>query len=221
MRITAFKLRWALIGFLSILTFLHIIFVLIDMDNAQTYLKSWVWLFDFDSEYNLPSSYNGLLLAGSGTAAWWLAWRHSRHIQGYWWLALGILFFYLSFDEVLLIHEQIAMPIRAALGLDNSSPFFHAWVIPAICLIIIMGLYLLYVFTRKGGFGFAPNKIILYVFLLATGVIAIEVIGTRTYVDIAFYRLVSVPIEEGYEIALSSVIFYNMLKELRASKPSN
>ncbi len=215
MRLTAFRLRWILIICLAILTALHIIYVLIDLGNVGLKPRSLVWLFDFDSEYNLPSSYNGLLLAASGAAAWWLAWRNSRHIQGYWWLGLGVIFFFLAFDEVLLIHEQVAMPIRNALALDNSSPFFHAWVIPAIALILFLGLYLLYVFTRKGGFGFAPNKIIFYLFLLSAGVIAIEVIGTKTYVDIAFYRLVSVPIEEVYEIALSSIILYNLAKEIK------
>ncbi len=51
---------------------------------------------------------------------------------------LSFTFLYLSLDELISIHEQLTMPLRA--GLDLHGVFFLSWVIPAIIVVAVFTL---------------------------------------------------------------------------------
>lgn len=211
MHIKAKHVRWALIIGLAFFACAHFIAITLEFNGASPAVRFWTRLFDLDQEYNVTTLYNWLLLALCGSFSIILFLRN----RSIWWLGLSALFIYLSLDEALLIHEQIAEPLRLGLALTNASPFFHAWVIPAIALTILLGIYLVIAAKYSLAFNKEANKIIYFVFLLAAGSIIIEILGTKTYLNIVFYRFVTVLVEEMYEMGFSSLILYKILLNLR------
>jgi hypothetical protein len=213
MFITVNKFRRVLIGSLLFFAFAHFVSVMLEFNNASSNVRFWTRLFDLDQEYNITSMYNWFLLALSGAFSAVLFMRK----RSLWWAGLSLLFIYLSLDEALLIHEQLAEPLRRGLALTNASPFYHAWVIPAIIVALLLGIYLVIAAKRTQAVNFETNRIIYYVFLLAVGSIIIEIVGTRTYPNIVFYRFVTVLVEEMYEMSFSSYILYHIVLYLRPS----
>lgn len=213
MRVTVKKFRWVLIGSLLFFAFAHIVSVMLEFNGASINTRFWTRLFDLDQEYNITSLYSWLLLALSGAFSAILFIRE-RNVR---WAGLSTLFIYLSLDEALLIHEQLSEPLRRSLALTNASPFYHAWVIPAIVVTILLSIYLAIAAKRQQTVNFEANRIIFYVFLLAAGSIIIEILGTRTYINIIFYRFVAVLVEEMYEMGLSSYILYQLILCLKPS----
>jgi hypothetical protein len=210
MRIRVKHAKWALIAGLAFFAVAHMAAMTLQFKTESSAIDSWTRLFDLDQEYNFSSFYSFLILAFSGAIASVLFLRE-RSIS---WLGLGTVFIYLSLDEAQLIHEQIAEPLRRSLALGNESLFYHAWVIPAIVITLILGIYLI-VTHRKGLISSSANKIIIYVFLMAVGSIMLEIFGSKTYANIVFYRYVTVSAEELYEMGFASLILYNLVKNLR------
>jgi hypothetical protein len=67
--------------------------------------------------------------------------RKMEHMQYAHWLGMVILFFFLTMDEFLAIHESFSKPIR--LALNTSGLFYFAWVLLyAGLLIILLFVYL-------------------------------------------------------------------------------
>ncbi len=182
----------------------------LEFNTESPAISYWIRLFDLDQEYNIPTVYNGLLLALAGAFSV-IVFMRTRSL---WWIALSVIFIYLGLDETLLIHEQIAEPLRLKLALDNTSLLYHAWVIPASLVSVAMGTYLLVVATRKKIVNFTPNILILYIFALALGAVILEMLSTKTYGNIVFYRSFSVLVEELYEMSFSSLILYRVLRSL-------
>ena len=210
MRIQVKHAKWALIAGLAFFAIAHLIAMTLQFKTESSAIDTWTRLFDLDQEYNFPSFYSFLVLAYAGAISLVLFLRE-RNI---WWIGLGILFIYLSLDEALLIHEQLAEPLRRILALGNESLFYHAWVIPAITLTALIGLYLIAAY-RRGQISLSANKFIVYVFLMALGSIALEILGSKTYLNIVFYRMVTIMVEELYEMGFASFILYNLIVTLR------
>jgi hypothetical protein len=207
MRIDMRHIRWALITGVLLLAICHMVAITLQFTTVSPNIDFWTRLFDLDQEFNIPTYYNWLILALSGALSAVLCLRR-RNI---WWLGLSFLFMYLALDEAMLVHEQLAEPLRRDLALTNASPFFHAWVIPAIAFTMLLGMYLVLAAKRSLARQAEVNKVLYYVFLLAIGAIVIEIVGTKTYSNIIFYRFFTVMVEEIYEIGFSSFILYNIL----------
>jgi len=101
---------------------------------------SLVKLFHVGLEGNITTYFSSLLLLISGVLLALIAAvkrangeRYIRH-----WAGLALIFFYLSLDEAVKIHELTIDPLREAF--NPSGIFYYAWVIVAIPLVIIVGL---------------------------------------------------------------------------------
>lgn len=100
-------------------------------------------LFDVNREANIPSTYSFLsllfcsaLLAIISSAKREAGASYARH-----WLALAVIFFFLSIDEAAEIHEQLSRPVKEILS--TSGPYYVAWVIPyVVVLLFLIFLYL-------------------------------------------------------------------------------
>lgn len=181
--------------------------------SQEFYDGSWfaehASLFDLDNERNIPTVYNGLLWGASAFLALLLAIKPQAFIARLRWIFLSLLFFYFGFDEILVIHEHLAEPIRNFLNIGDGSVFYHAWIIPAI--IVAAGIALMYKLTSAKPRPSAQQKSVLkLVIILAFGVIALEAAGTQLYFSQAYYRLGPVMIEELFEIGMISIILYKL-----------
>ena len=101
---------------------------------------TFIALFSIDREHNIPSWYasSTLLLCAVLLATIGLAKKQDGARYVLHWIALSIIFLYVSVDEGAEIHELLTSPLRSAL---NVSGFLHsAWVIPGAAFVLILAL---------------------------------------------------------------------------------
>ena len=130
---------------ISVLFNFHYIHPEIDepqMTFASKGIRFLVNLFDFNAEGNVPSFFSSLLLILCAYLLLFIGksekFNHKRYIG---WYGLGVVFLFLSIDEMTSIHERFMMTTRNILNV--SGLFFFAWVIPyGIALLVLLGVYL-------------------------------------------------------------------------------
>jgi hypothetical protein len=96
-------------------------------------------LFFVGEERNIPTYYSSLLLlcaCGLLAVIAHTGHRHARH-----WSALALIFFLLSIDEVVGLHEMMIRPVRETLHVGGL--LYFGWVVPGIVLVLAFaGAYL-------------------------------------------------------------------------------
>lgn len=132
-------------------------------------------VFDLSEEVNLPTWYQSatllmcaLLMAVIVAVQKAEGDRYLAH-----WRGLGLIFLYLSIDEVAALHDRTTEPLRAAFDLGGG--FYFAWVIPAAVLVTIFGVAYLKFFLHL-----QPRTrrlVLLAGVLYVGGALGLEVIG--------------------------------------------
>lgn len=143
---------------------------------GHDYQLGLFWLFDLNMEGNLPAWYASTALALAATLLGLIGARkkdqgatHANH-----WLALSIVFFYLSLDEAISIHEK-AGSIFAPFQLTGL--FYYNWVILGISFVGVVGLsYLRFLMALPAVHRW---RFILAGTIYVTGVLVIEMIEAR------------------------------------------
>lgn len=194
----------ALAAVIIILAILHVVAVLIEPrwpELAQT--------FNLDSEWNAPTLYSGMLWAGCAFMTLILATQTKVRAERWRWYAIGALFLYVAFDELLIIHERYAEPIRGLLSLSDGSWFYHAWVLLA--MVAAAGLLIMVRLIRSNSVAsILQRRIIVLIAIAAAGAVILEIIGTQVYVSATAYQLGPVFIEEIFELSVVSYILYKL-----------
>lgn len=201
-------------GGILLLLVLHWQFVYADLYRYGSFMASKTWLFDLDREQNLSTLISSVFFL---TAAYWsmrLARQARRHIQTLGWYIFALFFTYLAFDEMFIVHEQLAEPLRRVLDISGSSPFFHAWVIPALAVAIFLGVALMTIRHWKNLKVFA--NILVLVIILVVGTVACEIFGTFVYNNTAVYRFAMVPTEEIFELSMGAILWLSLRNKYRA-----
>ena len=87
-------------------------------------------LFNLDQERSVPTFYSTMLLFSCSALLAVVARAKKRRgqAQALHWFALALIFFFLSADEMLMLHERLIGPLRSAL--HTSGLLYFAWVIP-------------------------------------------------------------------------------------------
>ncbi len=94
--------------------------------------KNIIRFFDFNLENNVPTWFSVLILAFSALLLF-VIYQHKKSNgvkAAYYWLVLGCIFVFLSLDECVQIHEEVANIMRPRLGADVSGFLYWAWVVP-------------------------------------------------------------------------------------------
>jgi len=106
---------------------------------GHDYQRGLNWLFTLDLEGNLPAWYSSTALALAATLLSLIGARKKDQGASYanHWFALCIIFFYLSIDEAISIHEK-AGSIFAPFQL--TGVFYYNWVILGIGFVVVVGL---------------------------------------------------------------------------------
>ena len=100
----------------------------LDLDGEKNSLSLW-----FQSSMMLFSAFLLLVIALI---------RRSFEDKDYrFWGFLSLVFFYLSLDETISIHEQLTNPLRH--GFDLGGIFFMSWVVPVGIIVILFFLFML------------------------------------------------------------------------------
>ncbi len=128
--------------------------------EAPQLLSQVVRVFNINRESSIPTWFSSsLLLFSSGLLAL-IAYskrkNHERYIGH--WIGLALIFLYLSIDEAAAIHEKLTIPLQGAF--HATGPFYFAWLIAGVPLMILFTLAYLKFFAHL------PRPI-RYLFLLA------------------------------------------------------
>ena len=102
-------------------------------------------LFDLDLELNIPAFFSMIILLTASLVLFAITFLKKRQSDKYslQWTILCAGFFFMAFDEIASVHERLIEPMRILLGKENLGVFYFAWVVPAIILVMLLGVYFL------------------------------------------------------------------------------
>lgn len=203
--------------FLSIIAFLlvlaHILVLILKFGFGHPHVRGFSNLFDLGKECNCPTTYAVLLLSISSLLLSIIAILNKKsnlpHNLKWWVLSLGFLF--MAFDEACQLHERLITPVRNILNTDTYGLLFFAWIIPALILILILGIYFLKFLI------WLPKRTRL-LFLLAGivfigGAIGFEALGGREIEQSGDSLLANIwcTFEESFELGGIIIFIYALL----------
>ncbi|GAA3952594.1 hypothetical protein [Allohahella marinimesophila] len=112
---------------------------------GHDHLKGFVPLFSVDGERNVPTFFSVLLLLLNSSLLAVIASLNMRQKAPHSskWVILSLGFLFMAFDEGFSMHEKLITPFRSLMGDQELGIFYFAWVIPAIALVLILGLFFL------------------------------------------------------------------------------
>lgn len=107
--------------------------------------KNIIRLFDFNLENNVPTWFSVLILAFAAVLLFiiYLNKKAMLDKSAIYWLMLAIIFVFLSIDESVQIHEEVARILRPSLGKNVSGFLYWAWVIPYGLFVLFAGIFFL------------------------------------------------------------------------------
>jgi len=175
---------------------------------------------DLDRETSIATYLSTLLLVAAAILAY-ICGRASRvndPLNFRHWMILSVVFVYLSIDENIGLHEVSIEPMREMFGL--SGVFTFGWVLLAIPVVMLLGLYYIPFLLRL------PRQLAatlcvaggLFVF----GAIGVEMLGASFYTtsnQTLVYRMFLL-LEEGLEMIGVAIFLIALLRYLAPQKPS-
>lgn len=138
-------------------------------------------IFNVDKEHNLPSLYSSYLILFAAFilfAIYLLEKNKPGAIKPAKWLLLGLIFVYLSMDELEDIHERLGRYLRATF--HTSGWMHYVWIVPFFVLGLIVFFYFL-PFLRRMPFR-TTKKFVLAGFIYAGSAILGDLLGGK-YID--------------------------------------
>lgn len=198
--------------FLTI-AFLHFVTTAFSINYPGSTLANVSPIFDLDQEYNVPTYYSGLILLSIGACSWRLRKKANLVSRKFFWIFLSVFFTYWAIDEMFVLHEQTAAPLRDLFSIGSESLYYHAWVMIAMPVIAIIGLVVLFIYHQKRKpITKQQLGLLSLIFFYMSGIVALETAGTQVYSNDYLYRLAAVPAEELFEIGVASLILARLIK---------
>lgn len=108
----------------------HVVLQIIRFATDNDGLFGLVKAFSLGSDTGIPAYYSAIIILFCAVLASVIATGTARRSEPdlIHWIGLAVIFVFLSLDEMLAYHEQLAEPTRDAL--NTSGILFYAWVIP-------------------------------------------------------------------------------------------
>ncbi len=124
----------------AVLALLNVVAIVLRHGLGHEWVLGFRDLIDLNREGSFGTWFAGLLLAALAAVSV-LCGVQDQRLGGRWrrnWFLLAGAFVYVSMDEILAIHERVALVVRPALG--TSGALYFAWTIPALLLVALFGL---------------------------------------------------------------------------------
>ncbi len=183
---------------------------------------SWyvVRYFDLNQEDNFPSFFSALILAFAALLLF-LIYDHQRSIHAkktIYWLVLGLIFVFMSTDECIQIHEEIAKIIRPKMGNDHGGLLYWAWVVPYAVVVLGVVIYFLrFVLSLPK---FTRNMFFLSGFIFVSGALGLEMLEGyffKLYGLDHIYNRILYFVEETMEMGGVTLFIYALLDFMAVS----
>lgn len=185
-------------------------------DGSSTILPKLDKAFSLDKELNIPSYFSSLILVFCsvqlGTIAY-LDRKIGEKRETIFWMVLCGGFFFMSFDELVSVHEKLVEPMRSVVGGSGGGFFHFGWVVIALPLVLMLGGLFFRFWLRL------PSPVrgltFLAAFLYLSGAVGMEMVNGRFAVlngeANAVYRSLTA-VEETLEIAGTIVFIYALFR---------
>jgi hypothetical protein len=131
---------------LVLLVVINICVTLLYYAHGQSDVHGFARVFSLDGERNIPTAYNVFLLLLPAALIGLIGYLTAKETKSFpwYWAILAFGFCFMAMDEAWTIHEDLIGPVRqAAFGNHSAGIFYNAWVIPAIGLVAVLGLFFL------------------------------------------------------------------------------
>jgi hypothetical protein len=210
--ISSRRIALALTSIVAILVLGHVTGLIFrfGLDHGRAF--GLVSLFDLRIEQNFPTYYSALALLLSATLALCIAVGKRRlgHPFATHWFVLGLVFVYLSCDEIMELHERTLRPVRDLV--DASGFLYFAWVIPfGIAVVLFAASYIPFLRALPSRFSLifvAAGSI--YVM----GAIGFESMSAKVFFDTGSYQspffVLFYSLEEIFEMAGIVLFIYGL-----------
>lgn len=183
--------------------------------------KNLVKWFDFNLENNVPTWFSVCILALSMLLLLviYLHHREAGKKDAHFWRSLSLVFLFLSVDEMVQVHEEVARILRPELGAGVPSIFYWAWVIPYGLFAIGAGLYFLR-FVRS----LPPdirNLFFISGAMFVTGALGMELLEGHFYVKYGLnhiYNRILYCVEELLEMGGITLFIHALLRYMEGQR---
>jgi hypothetical protein len=177
-------------------------------------------LFDLNEEVTIPSLFSGLLLLTAAALLLVIAMAERGRQSLLWpyWAILSAGFVYLTFDEVVSIHEKLNRPLQDLLGLSADVT---TWVIAGGLAALAAGAFFLpflRLLPRRHAATFVAAGILFVGSAVGMEILSTTLVGGMTYADNGAYDwvgLAKVALEETGEMAGVVLFIHALLDYLR------
>lgn len=177
--LTPAKLRKAVVWLVGFLIAAHCAVMTLRYGFGFSPRSIIVMLFNLDHEHNFPSLISTLLLAAcSFQLAVLSRSTRERPLDRLAWLALAVIFAFLSADEWFSFHEHLGalVPHNIEAG---SGVLFFAWIVPyGIATLVIGAIFLPWLFRLDAR---TRNRILVAGFVYVSGAVGFEMLGGEYY----------------------------------------
>jgi hypothetical protein len=118
--------------------------LLIYSQHALGFSFHTIHIFYFNKEGNIPSIYSSLSILFCAFLLWAISNQEAEKKQKLYWKFLGSIFFFLSIDELISIHETLSDDSLRLFGKDDSQGYLYfAWIIPYLFIFGVIFIFLL------------------------------------------------------------------------------
>lgn len=196
-----------IILFLEIVNIIGLVYYFND-NNIKWFFN----LFNIRTEGNIPAYYSSIaILFASFLLGFISLFRKINGLSYTLWLVLSIIFFYLSIDESVQLHERVGYLIDGNFSLTGYLSW--GWVIPYGLLFIIFSVVYYFKFLPQ-----LPKKIF-WLFIISgliyvIGAIGVEMLGAKNYNSDNFSEILNAiyySIEELLEMIGIALFIYSLL----------
>ncbi len=173
-----------------------------------------------DKERSISTWFSSMILSLSGLISASIGFIHLRLKikRGFHWISIGIIFFYISMDESLGIHEIAIDPFREIT--QAGGIFYFAWIIPALLILVILAIvYKRFIFDLPA---MTRNLLLISAAVYLGGAIGMEMVGgyylESNNEEVDFIYSVIVTVEEFMELMGTSIYIYALLRHIETSR---
>lgn len=180
-------------------------------------------LLDFDKEFNAPSlySFGSMLLCGFLLRYIYIDKKNHRKQEAIHWKVLSYIFIYLSFDELMSLHERLGEIFHYFLGNPGGLNNSRIWIIPYAVLLLLFFLFFIRFFLNLP----TSTKISFFIagFIYVMGAVGVELFSGQFILrhpsSLLLYNIISI-FEELLEM-IGIVLFARSLVNYIAENSSS